>query len=341
MGKPGKKRKREVAFQDGTIATESGLPLPVVHYPGFYGAFFGFSEEPNTEIYFCSCAKLAIEHYIRFRLEDEESRNSDPERNFILSKSKFPQRLVRDFIEACKPKDASIINRLRFRNDLCHECNKLTPLYGYCVPMYGGAFEQNYGWYINKQSFEYGVMPVSFKILGDVCPDEVFSANDLDKQVFIDTYSKLREHELILLKARDSDFQKKTRKIRNIIENEVRVKFGFKKVGEAWANETLLFQMISEILPDEELIRHYRPGFLDNLELDIFIPSLNIGIEYQGLQHFEPIQHWGGETALERTKERDSRKKALCRKNGIDLIYFYYTEELSSTLVKEKLCIHS
>lgn len=110
-------------------------------------------------------------------------------------------------------------------------------------------------------------------------------------------------------------------------------------MGEAWANETLLFQIISEIFPEQKLIRHYRPGFLDNLELDIFIPNLNIGIEYQGIQHFEPIQHWGGKAALERTKERDSRKKALCQKNRIDLIYFYYTEELSSALVKEKLCI--
>lgn len=170
-----------------------------------------------------------------------------------------------------------------------------------------------------------------------MCPDEIFSTNDLDKEVFLERYSRLREHKLMLLKARDSDFQMKTRKIRNIIENEVRVKFGFKKVGEAWANVTLLFQLISEILPGEKLIRHCKPGILDNLELDIFIPRLNIGIEYQGVQHFKPIQHWGGKAALERTKERDSRKSILCRDNAIKLIYFYYTEELSSTLVKAKL----
>lgn len=342
MGKPGKKRKREVAFQDGTMATEGGLPFSVVHYPGFYGAFFGFSERVDSGIYLCSCARLAIKNYIRFRVEEKGSRNSDPEKNFILSKSKFPQQLVRKHVEASGPDDADIVDGLKFKNDLCHECNKVTPLYGYCVPMYGGAFEQKYGWYINKQSLEYGVMPVSFNLLKDVCPDEIFGLNDLDKQEFINEYSNLDEDELIVLKARDSEFQKKTRQIRNIIENEVRIKFGFKKVGEAWANETLLYQLVSEILPgDEKLIRHYRPDFLENLELDIFIPRLNIGIEYQGIQHFEPIQHWGGKEALERTKERDRRKKDLCVKNGIDLVYFYYTEELSSTLVKERLCIQS
>ena len=207
--------------------------------------------------------------------------------------------------------------------------------------MYGGAFEQNYGWYINKQSFEYGVMPVSFKILEDVCPDEVFSDPDMEREEFLHTYGNLSETELMLRKARDSDFQKKTRRIRNVIENEVRVKFGFKKIGEAWANETLLFQIVSEILPGERLVRHYRPDFLDNLELDIYIPRLNIGIEYQGIQHFQPIQHWGGETALEVTKKRDRKKMRLCRTNGIQLIYFYYREELSHASVKEKLNIDS
>jgi len=260
MRKPGKKCKREVAFQDGTVATEPGLPLPSVHYPGFYGAFFGFSESADSEIYLCSCATIAVENYIQFRLDEENRRNSDPEKNFILSKTKFPQKLVRRLMKDGTSPDHGVIDRIRFRGGICHECNTITPLYGYCVPMYGGAFEQKYGWYINKQSFEYGVMPVSFKVLQDSCPDEVFSANDLDKNEFIAKYSALPDHELIVLQARDGEFKKKTRKIQNIIENEVRVKFGFKKVGEAWANETLLYQLVSEILPAEKLIRHIVKG---------------------------------------------------------------------------------
>jgi len=33
-------------------------------------------------------------------------------------------------------------------------------------------------------------------------------------------------------------------------------------------------------------LRHYRPDFLQGLELDIFIDELKIGMEYQGIQHF-------------------------------------------------------
>jgi hypothetical protein len=95
--------------------------------------------------------------------------------------------------------------------------------------------------------------------------------------------------------------------------------------------------LVCQLLQKEKIYRHYRPEFLDYLELDVFIPRLNIGIEYQGIQHFEPIEHWGGKDSLMRVKERDKKKKKLCSINGIKLIYFHYYEELNMELVKERL----
>jgi len=332
-----KKHTKEIAFQDGLTATEPNLPLPYVYYPGHYGAFLAFSKDNKSEIYFCSCSRYAINNYIRFRIEYESQLNSDPQRNYILSKAKFPQQVVKELMQQYEKTWEEIINKLNFKDEICHECNKQTPKYSYCNPMYGGVFKQNYGWYINKQSFEYGVMPVSFKILEDICPDEVFSLLDIGKKDFLANYNSLAETDLIMAQSQDSYFQKATRKIRNIIENEVRIKFGFKKVGEAWANETLLYQLVSEIFQKKKILRHYRPDFLDFLELDIFIPSLSIGIEYQGIQHFEPIEHWGGKASLEQVTERDKRKKRLCNKNKIKLIYIYYYEELSRELVEKRI----
>jgi hypothetical protein len=71
--------------------------------------------------------------------------------------------------------------------------------------------------------------------------------------------------------------------------------------------------------------------------LDIYIPDLKIGIEYQGIQHYEPIEHWGGKSALDDLKERDVKKKRLCTANRVKLIYFDYTEAISSQSVAEKL----
>jgi len=326
-----------IAYQDGMIATEQNLPFPMVYYPGHYGAFLAFGRKDNSELFFCSCAKGAITNYIRFRIECDRTNNSDQQRNFILSKSKFPHKIVKSLVDHDHNADQYVISKLNFENEICHECNKQTPTYSYCDPMYGGVFEQNYGWYINKQSFEYGVMPVSYKILDDICPDEVFGLLDGGKKEFLTKYNGLSETDLIMAQARDSYFQKCSRKIRKIIENEVRVKFGFKKVGEAWATETLLYQLICQMFPKEKIYRHYRPDFLEYLELDVFIPHLNIGIEYQGIQHFEPVEHWGGEASLRKVIERDNKKKKLCSKNGINLIYFYYYEELSRELVENKI----
>jgi hypothetical protein len=337
MVKRKRRIRKDVAFQDGLVAAEPNLPLPVVYYPGHYGSFFGFGETNNSDIFFCSCCTTAIINYIRFRLESYNTENSDPHRNFILSKSKFPQHIVQKLIELHTPSNQDVINGICFRDELCHECNKQTPSYSYCHPMYGGVFEQNYGWYINKQSFEYGVMPISFRILEDVCPDEVFSLLDISKEEFFQTYNHLSETDLLIGQARDSRFQKHCRKIRKIIENEVRVKFGFKKVGETWATETLLYQLVCEMLPEEKVYRHYRPGFLENLELDVFIPKLNVGIEYQGIQHFKPVKHWGGQDALKQAKQRDKRKRDLCKKNGVKLVHFYYYEDISRELIERRV----
>lgn len=335
-----KKRKhtKNIAYQDGIIACENDLLFPIVYYPGHYGAFLGFGQNENSKISFCSCTKKAITNYIRFKVECAGTIiNSDPLLNFILSKSTFPQQIAIELMDHHNDTGQDIIEKLNFENEICHECNKITPAYSYCDPMYGGVFEQNYGWYINKQSFEYGVSPVSNKILEDICHDEVFSLLECGKKEFITKYNGLSETDLIMLQARDSYFQKCSRRIRKIIENEVRVKFGFKKVGEAWATETLLYQIVCQIFPKDKIYRHYRPDFLEYLELDVFIPSLNIGMEYQGIQHFEPVEHWGGEDSLNRVIQRDKKKKKLCSQNGIKLIYFHYYEEISRELVEGKL----
>jgi len=76
------------------------------------------------------------------------------------------------------------------------------------------------------------------------------------------------------------------------------------------------------------------------LELDIFIQEPRIGIEYQGIQHYEPVKHWGGEEALKKNKERDRRKRQICQHVGIKLIYFKYDEDLSKELIESKLRPH-
>jgi len=48
--------------------------------------------------------------------------------------------------------------------------------------------------------------------------------------------------------------------------------------------------------------------------LDFYIPEYNIGIECQGLQHYKPVEVFGGEEQFLKRLELDKKKKELCEK---------------------------
>lgn len=49
-------------------------------------------------------------------------------------------------------------------------------------------------------------------------------------------------------------------------------------------------------------------------------------IEYDGEQHFEAVEIWGGDEKLKTQQERDKRKNQWCKENNIRLIRIPYTE---------------
>ena len=96
---------------------------------------------------------------------------------------------------------------------------------------------------------------------------------------------------------------------------------GMPKIGEGWISETELYYRIVDCFPEYEVIHHGSPNWLGQQHLDIFIPKFNIGIEYQGVQHYVAVDFFGGQEALEKTKERDEIKRHKCKENGCKLIY--------------------
>lgn len=76
-----------------------------------------------------------------------------------------------------------------------------------------------------------------------------------------------------------------------------------------------------------------------SLYFDIFIDD-NIAIEYDGEQHFIPIENWGGVENLKRTKERDLMKNKFCEENNIKLFrisYFDNIEEKMNEIISSYL----
>lgn len=121
------------------------------------------------------------------------------------------------------------------------------------------------------------------------------------------------------------------------LENELRQFFGYGEIGKRWLSETILYNTVKSALPKHTVVQHYRGPELEGLEIDIFVPKLRLGIEYQGKQHFKALLHWGGEEGLKKRRSNDRKKKRICSKLGYSLVCFHHREELTYEAVRLKL----
>jgi hypothetical protein len=70
----------------------------------------------------------------------------------------------------------------------------------------------------------------------------------------------------------------------------------------------------------------------DNLRFDFYIKNLNICIEYNGIQHYESFDFFGGDKTLDYNKIRDKVKYDYCLNNDIKLIIIKYDENIEEKL---------
>ena len=124
---------------------------------------------------------------------------------------------------------------------------------------------------------------------------------------------------------------------------------GCPECGKNDISEKRLADLIENSFGD--VIRSYKPLFLKEngktQHIDIFLQDLNVGIEYQGKQHFVPVARFGGNNGFLITKERDERKYKKCIENGVNLLYFTYEKEdiipknyISNVYTDEELLIN-
>ena len=73
------------------------------------------------------------------------------------------------------------------------------------------------------------------------------------------------------------------------------------------------------------------------MSYDIFICGLNVAIEYQGKQHFEPVEFFGGEENFKKQIERDRLKLKLSEENKIAIAFINYWEDISPELIKHRI----
>ena len=92
--------------------------------------------------------------------------------------------------------------------------------------------------------------------------------------------------------------------------NNTHKKHGTRKSKlEVWLETKLI-----ELHPNLEI--HFNRKDAINSELDIYIPSLKLGFELNGIYHYEPIH---GDDKLSKIQNNDDRKFQACLEHGIEL----------------------
>lgn len=107
------------------------------------------------------------------------------------------------------------------------------------------------------------------------------------------------------------------------------------KIVSRWTKESNLFILIKEIYKDA--LYQYSPNWLSPQSLDIYIPSLDLAIEYQGEQHYLAFEHLDGQNGLSMRKENDKIKRGRCRSHGVRLLEWHYKEEITKENLQKKL----
>ena len=102
-----------------------------------------------------------------------------------------------------------------------------------------------------------------------------------------------------------------------------------------WKGELALFLAIRDVFPDA--LYQMRPAWLGRQSLDVFVPSLACGVEFQGVQHFQPVEFFGGEEAFAQRLELDEQKRRLCEENGVRLVAWPHELEPSEANVRSLL----
>ena len=108
-----------------------------------------------------------------------------------------------------------------------------------------------------------------------------------------------------------------------------------RRVTTKWSSEYKLFSIVQKFVADA--IYQYRCIWLGAQSFDVFLPSQNIAIEYQGQQHYEPVEAFGGQEAFENNIERDARKRRLSEENGVRVLDWRYDIPVTEESVRSFL----
>jgi len=99
-----------------------------------------------------------------------------------------------------------------------------------------------------------------------------------------------------------------------------------------WKSEYELFLKIRDSFKEEFVLFQESPPFLNGQVYDIYLPYIKIAVEYQGEQHYKPVEIFGGEKGFQDTLKRDNKKMISSKINGVTIIYHKFDSQIEHTL---------
>lgn len=76
----------------------------------------------------------------------------------------------------------------------------------------------------------------------------------------------------------------------------------------SFRNQEFIFEFLKKSFPKEEWLWEFSPSWLGVQRLDIYNNRVNLAIEYNGQQHYFPVEVFGGEEGFKKCIERDTIK---------------------------------
>lgn len=75
----------------------------------------------------------------------------------------------------------------------------------------------------------------------------------------------------------------------------------------------------------------------NSLWFDFYLPNYSLCIEYNGEQHYEPVEFFGGKSGFKKQVKSDKIKQKYCNENNIELLIIPYWEfnDIETILIKE------
>ncbi len=210
---------------------------------------------------------------------------------------------------------------------LCDNANSINKIEdGYCVTFKGENLQEIELMYFLREGWDWNIFKknegviASYLVKYSKLYRMIISSRDMLNQVeanygYYVVPKPIKEKIFYEIQKKTKEFQKRADELyTNMLLS--------KRVKSKWSNEYRLFELIKSYNSNTRY--QYHCDWLGQQSLDIYIETERIGIEYQGEQHYKPIDIWGGEEALRENQKRDLRKKKLCAENNVCLLEWSY-----------------